>query len=269
MMESGVFGGLTLVSGPSSEPVTVALARTWLKRADTAEDTTIGSLLTAARHQVELDTGHYFGTQLLDLAVNRFPSARVLPVPATPLQAVVAIKSYSTADVEAADAVLSAYYVDTFSRPPRVCLKTDQAWPSGLRTYIAAVLRLRVGWVGTAVAVSTLTRVGSTATVTTGAAHGLSTGEVVTIAGAGEADYNGTFDITVTSATQFTFTVTGTPATPATGVITVTPSGVPAWAVLAIKMRLAQFSEHRDGFTSEEQRLYDWLVEPHRMVWLA
>lgn len=71
-----------------------------------------------------------------------------------------------------------------------------------------------------AVAVSTLTRSGSTATVTTAAAHGLSTDDWVIIAGAGQAEYNGIFQITVTGGSTFTYAVSGTPATPATGTIT-------------------------------------------------
>ena len=69
-------------------------------------------------------------------------------------------------------------------------------------------------------AVSSITRSASTATVTTASAHGFTTGQSVTIAGATQAEYNGTFTITVTGASTFTYTVTGTPATSATGTIT-------------------------------------------------
>ncbi len=68
--------------------------------------------------------------------------------------------------------------------------------------------------------VSSITLSTTTATVTTASAHGLTTGQSVTIAGADQAEYNGTFTITVTAASTFTYTVTGTPATPATGTIT-------------------------------------------------
>jgi phage tail sheath protein FI len=68
--------------------------------------------------------------------------------------------------------------------------------------------------------VSSITRSASPATVTTVSAHGFTTGQSVTIAGANPTEYNGTFTITVTGATTFTYTVTGTPATPATGTIT-------------------------------------------------
>jgi uncharacterized phage protein gp47/JayE len=69
--------------------------------------------------------------------------------------------------------------------------------------------------------VSSITRSGSTATVTTTSAHSLTSVVPVTVAGAGEAEYNVTdAAITVTGDNTFTYQVTGTPASPATGTIT-------------------------------------------------
>lgn len=70
------------------------------------------------------------------------------------------------------------------------------------------------------VSVSSITRSGTTATCTTGSAHGLVTGKMATIAGATETDYNGRFIVTVTSTTVFEYTVANSPTTPATGTIT-------------------------------------------------
>ena len=68
-------------------------------------------------------------------------------------------------------------------------------------------------------AVTSVTRSGSTVTVTTTSNHGYSTGQEVTIDGANQGDYNGTFIVTVTGASTFTYQITGTPITPATGTI--------------------------------------------------
>lgn len=68
--------------------------------------------------------------------------------------------------------------------------------------------------------VNSITRSSQTATVTTSAANPMETGDTVVIAGADQAEYNGTFTITVLTDTTFTYTVTGSPATPATGSIT-------------------------------------------------
>lgn len=70
------------------------------------------------------------------------------------------------------------------------------------------------------VTVSSITRSGTTATVTTSAAHGLTTNDYVRIAGAVQTAYNGQFQVTVSTTTVFTYTVSGSPATPATGTIT-------------------------------------------------
>lgn len=57
---------------------------------------------------------------------------------------------------------------------------------------------------------------GTTATATL-AGHGFNTGDSITVSGATQPNYNGTFTITVTSSSTFTYTMVGTAASPATG----------------------------------------------------
>lgn len=71
----------------------------------------------------------------------------------------------------------------------------------------------------------TITRSGSTATITTPTAHGFARYAMVTISGAGQPEYNGDKACTVTGGTTLTFPVSGVPATPATGTITMRLSG--------------------------------------------
>jgi hypothetical protein len=71
-----------------------------------------------------------------------------------------------------------------------------------------------------AISVSSITRTSGTATATSAAPHGYTTGDTVLITGANQAEYNGEHQITVTGASTFTYAVTGSPATPATGTIT-------------------------------------------------
>ena len=68
--------------------------------------------------------------------------------------------------------------------------------------------------------ISTLTRIGTTATGKTTANHGFGNNQTVTIAGAAQTEYNGTFNITVISENEFQYAVSGSPTTPATGTIT-------------------------------------------------
>jgi len=75
---------------------------------------------------------------------------------------------------------------------------------------------------GSSVNVSSITRSGTTATVTTDSGHGLSDGDPVKIAGADQSGYNGIFQVKYVSSTIFTIEVANSPTTPATGTITAT-----------------------------------------------
>lgn len=66
--------------------------------------------------------------------------------------------------------------------------------------------------------ISTITRVSTTATLTTAADHGLSTGAFVTVSGAVPSAFNGTYEITVTGVNTFTYVMASTPASDATTV---------------------------------------------------
>jgi hypothetical protein len=89
---------------------------------------------------------------------------------------------------------------------------------------LTAVLRevLVEGYGAASVSITGITRASQTATATVSAKDmfKLKVGTWITVSGAVETEYNGTFQVaTIASATTFTYTVTGTPATPATGTI--------------------------------------------------
>ncbi len=69
------------------------------------------------------------------------------------------------------------------------------------------------------ISVTSITRSGNTATVVTPNEHIFASNTNVTISGADQAQYNGTFLVTVLSETEFSYDVEGSPATPATGTI--------------------------------------------------
>ncbi|MEO6437276.1 MAG: hypothetical protein ABIP55_16155, partial [Tepidisphaeraceae bacterium] len=81
---------------------------------------------------------------------------------------------------------------------------------------------------GPPLGITSITRSGTTATVTLSSAPTppLTSGQSVTIAGSQYTEYNGTFNITPTSTTTFTYTVTLSPPTPATGAYTATVPSV-------------------------------------------
>lgn len=71
------------------------------------------------------------------------------------------------------------------------------------------------------ISIYSLTRSGTTVTATLplGSEHNYADGNLVTISGAAQTEYNGSFHIVVTSPSTFTYEITGSPATPATGII--------------------------------------------------
>lgn len=84
----------------------------------------------------------------------------------------------------------------------------------------------KIATTSTAQTISSITHVGAVATLTTASAHGLITGNRVTITGASSSEYNGTYVITVTGTTTFTYTMASTPASDATVVGTYTVLGI-------------------------------------------
>jgi hypothetical protein len=84
----------------------------------------------------------------------------------------------------------------------------------------------KVATTTTAQTISSITHVGTTATLTTASPHGLITGNRVTITGATANDYNGTFVITRTGANSFTYVMLTTPAANATVVGSYTTVGI-------------------------------------------
>jgi len=74
-----------------------------------------------------------------------------------------------------------------------------------------------------AISLSSVAQSGGIATATSAANHELQANDFVTIAGANQSDYNGTFRVTsVPTDTTFTFAVSSSATTPATGTITAT-----------------------------------------------
>ncbi len=85
---------------------------------------------------------------------------------------------------------------------------------------------------GDQVSVTSITRSGSVATVTTATNHGLVDCMTATISGSVEPEYSGIFRILVISDTVFTYIIQATPTTPATGTIVLQSSVTPGQVVI-------------------------------------
>ena len=104
--------------------------------------------------------------------------------------------------------------------------------------------------------VSSITRSGTTATVTTATAHGFTNGQKVVISGATQSDYNGAFTVTVTSTTAFTYTVANSPVTPATGTILAAVGDTTDLAALAGVERVSSATDAQFIFTRPDGTQY-------------
>lgn len=130
-------------------------------------------------------------------------------------------------DDKVVNAISQAEALNTYNYPP-----TSYYWDSmKSRYYVFGDNELHiipvVSEAPTSVSVSSITRSGTTATVTTATAHGYSNHQFVTVAGSDQSDYNGEQRITsAPTTTTFTFEVENSPTTPATGTMTVTKRNI-------------------------------------------
>ena len=89
----------TVVTGPASEPVTLAEAKRqlFLSESDTSNDQELISRIEAAREQWEHDTDTSLLTQTLSVTAERF-AGREIVLPSRPVQSITHVKYYDDTD---------------------------------------------------------------------------------------------------------------------------------------------------------------------------
>jgi uncharacterized phiE125 gp8 family phage protein len=120
--------GLTLLTPPKTEPFTLDEAKEHLRADETAQDSTIESLITAAREYAEGFTRRALITQSWRLSIDSFPVDGRIRLPMPPL---VAVNSVKYTDMAGAEATLdpSQYYVDKASLPGKIDRAYMVIWP--------------------------------------------------------------------------------------------------------------------------------------------
>lgn len=115
-----------LISGPATEPVSLADAKAHLRVDGTAEDELIAAAIVAARTHVESETRRKLIAQSWRVYLDEWPSGRAIELPILPLISVEGVTLY---DIVGAAHVLDAddYRVDAARQPPRIVAKLKPA----------------------------------------------------------------------------------------------------------------------------------------------
>ena len=132
--------GLTLVTGPAVEPITLAQAKNHLRVDIPDDDALITTYITAARVACEAFIHGSLITQTWRVSYNGFPDdfLAAIAIPIEPLQSVVSFKwwdqSYNLTTMTAATPgpgpfLATDYLLDADSEPARIVPPPNSAWP--------------------------------------------------------------------------------------------------------------------------------------------
>lgn len=132
----------TLVTGPTSEPITLAEAKRqlFLAESDTSSDAELVSRIQAAREQWEHDTDSVMLTQTLSVTAEAFAGREII-LPSRPIQSVTHVKYYD--DTNTLQTLPTSYYsVDLKERAVRLVWNatwptTSIRWDAVVVTYVA------------------------------------------------------------------------------------------------------------------------------------
>lgn len=145
-MNYGVRYSTVQTSAPAAEPVSVTEAKAHLNVTVSADDTFIGTLITAARRYVEQVTGRQLIAATWRLTLERFPCEIQLPYP--PYSSTTSLV-YIASDGTSTTLSTSAYEIDTDAEPIRVRPAWGYSWP-GIREVYGAVKYTYVAGYGAA-----------------------------------------------------------------------------------------------------------------------
>lgn len=134
-----------LLAGPAAEPVTLAEAKAFLRVDGTAEDSFIGTLITAARLHVEGTTGRALLAQSWRTVCDDWPEDRTVKLPVGPIMSLGEIRVY---DMEGMATILALaqFQSETKSMPARIHLPATIAGMPVLRDRAAIEIDYVAGY---------------------------------------------------------------------------------------------------------------------------
>jgi len=138
-------GTLTVITGPTLEPVTVDEAKKSLRIDNSEDDSYIGNLIETARLFAEEYTSLHIMTQTVERSYRRFPSTNI-NLDVWPLQSIDSVKYDDTSSpmTEVTLTVDVDYYADTTTDGGAV--ETITGWPSVAIKPNPARIRMTAGY---------------------------------------------------------------------------------------------------------------------------
>jgi len=134
--------GLTLITPPTSEPVSLAEAKEFCRVTDDREDTTIQALISAAVRHLERDLAISISEQQWQLTLGSFYD--VIDLPKGPVTSVDLVQ-YVDAAGDLQDADPSIYTVDLTGQRHRIIRNASAAWPKTNETPAAVMITYTAG----------------------------------------------------------------------------------------------------------------------------
>lgn len=132
----------TLITAPTTEPVTLTEAKAHLYVTHADDDTLIGAYIAAAREDAEHRLGRLLITQTWELSLGAFPSVIVMPVP---IASVVSVK-YTDPDGAEQTLAAASYQADTVASPGAIAPAYGYSWPATREQYNAVKVRYTAGY---------------------------------------------------------------------------------------------------------------------------
>ena len=125
-----------VITGPTTEPISTAEARQHLRldelsdgEENTAQESELGRMISAARYFLEQSTGRTFHEQTLEWVTDHWPRDYFVLPRATPLISITSLKWKGTSGTETTVSA-SDYIADTDSTPGRLVRAYGVSWPS-------------------------------------------------------------------------------------------------------------------------------------------
>ena len=133
---------LSVTTPATTQIITTAVAKTYLKVDVSDDDTLIDNLIKAATHSAEEYTNRYFEDTVLKMVGDTWTDIATLYK--SPVISVSSIKYYDSDDSQQT-LHASVYLVDTVSNPCQISLQVDQSFPNLSNRAMAVEVNYTVG----------------------------------------------------------------------------------------------------------------------------